>query len=438
MEFLGKHSAGRAQCHRRSGTIPLDLVLDVEDDDGYFNVTLGNVLRDRAIRDTIRRVHLKSRDSKFLGSIISPLITKEPRSAGVESLILRDESGGLAVDISEFIAHHSFPKLQHLELFNCRVSSWDLIKLRAPVLTILDLYLRDPWPSSNPTTSQVLSILASYPTLQKVSLSWYEDPDDDDGDPSLRVSLPQLKELKLDGDAHDVFDLLDRLDHPGRMDRLDIAIKPCEIEDISQFIGPYLRAYLQHRGGSQSGLGLRLVFPYMNVIALDIGDAGGIDFHTPVPARVDPFITIYMKLDVMYGGDLLKEANLDLIAHTPRGDIVYFQTYNEHATMGEISAQLPNLWGLQFEDSPLGLAFPKPNLDEDGEIYPSLEYVLLDGLSTTDWSPLTTFLDRRASSGNRLHTLVATSCRIPPLVWSGLEDVVQELKEYKTSEFTIP
>ena len=61
-------------CHR-SGTAPLDLVLNGDDrDDSYLDTTLCNILRDRATRYTIRRVHLKAKDLVLLSSIVAQLI----------------------------------------------------------------------------------------------------------------------------------------------------------------------------------------------------------------------------------------------------------------------------------------------------------------------------------------------------------------------------
>jgi len=434
--FWGNTPKDWARWHRRSGTAPLDLVLDVEEDDGSFGATLCGVLQDRAIRDTIRRIHLKARGSKLLSSIISPLTAdpEEFRSTSVESLILHDKSGG-PVDVSDFLAHYNFPKLQHLKLFNCTFSSWDLITSRTPVLTTLDLYRCDQWPSPSPTTSRLLTMLASYPTLQSVSLSWYGDPGGGGGHTSPRVSLHQLKELKLGGTPQGVFGLLDRLDHPRHVNSLDINLNSCEARDISQVIGPYLRGYLQHRDGFRNGLGLSLSLPYSDSIALHIGDAGGIDFSAPVPARMNTFAAITIEFNRQPPEDQIEKAILDLIAHAPREDIVYFRVYGDPVAMGDISAQLPYLRGLHLEKMPLTSAFPNSNLNTD--IFPSLEYIFLDWVVADrgNWSPLTTFLDFRVSSGNRLRTLLVKGSHLMSRsLWQSLGDVVQVLARVARKE----
>jgi len=434
--FWGNTPKDWARWSHRSGTAPVDLVLDFYEGGGSFDAALCNVLRDHATRDTIRRFHLRACGSNLLSSIISPLTAgpKEHRSISVESLILRDESGGI-VDISDFLAHYSFSNLQRLELSNCTVSSWDLITSRTPVLTTLDLYFRGPWLSPTPTASQLLFILASYPILQNVSLSWFgdrdsgDDGDDGGGNPSPRVSLPHLKELKLDGDMHEVFGLLGRLDHPNHMDTLDVTFEQCEIADVSDLVGPYLQDYLRRRGGSQSGLGLSLRVTRGDSIVLHVGDPSGIDFSNPVPARMKTFAEITMDLDRGHPKHILEEAILRLIAYTPQEEIVHFRTYGEPVAMEKISAQLPNLRGLHFEKTPLPAALPKSSLDR--KIFPSLQYILLDWVVADhgDWSPLTTFLDWRVSSGNRLHTLVMIGTfRMAPSVQRSLPGVVQEFR----------
>ena len=403
--FWGNTTKDWARWYRRSRTAPLDLVLDYPDydNDGSFDITLCNTLQDRATQDAIRRIHLKSADSELLSSIILPLTanSKGLRSNSLESLVLRNDGTG-KVEISDFFAHYRFPKLQHLELFDCTISSWDLIISRTSILTTLDLDL-----SYNPTpaTSQLLSILASNPTLRKVSLSGLCKGPGNDGNPSPRVSLHHLKDLELVGDSRDVFGLLHQLDLPRDMENLDVNLDDCTLEDISRDIGPCLWDYLRRRGGSQSGLGLSLSSP--GRIVLRFGDVGGIDFSAPTPARMSAFATIAIESQRI-PEELREKMVRDLIAHIPREEIVYFQTYGEYVTMEDVSTQLPNLRGLYIKGSSLSAAFPKSNLDRGKEVFPSLQYVCLDWVikDGDDLSLLVTFLDRRTSSGSRLHTLV--------------------------------
>ena len=56
--YWGNTQKDWARRHHRSGTTPVDLVLNVYEDDGVFDVALFNVLQDHANRDTIRRIHL--------------------------------------------------------------------------------------------------------------------------------------------------------------------------------------------------------------------------------------------------------------------------------------------------------------------------------------------------------------------------------------------
>ena len=337
--FWGNTTRDWARWHRRSRVVPLDLVLYVHGDIGLFDAALRNTLRNHAIRDTIRRIHLRAVDSKLLSSIISSLTadSEEPRSISVESFILRKEGSG-SVEISDFFARYRFPKLQHLELSRCTISPWDLIMSRTPILAVLDLYF-----AFAPATSQLLSILASNPTLRKVSLSGLWEGPSDGGNPSPRVSLHHLEDLKLFGDLQGLFGLLHRLDLPRDMDNLDIKLGRCTPEDISHIIGPYLQDYLRHRGRSQSGLGLYISFERR--IILHIGDAGVIDFSAPTPARMSSFAAIIIE-STQTSQKSRERMILDLITYTPREEIVRFHTYGEPVTMEDVSTQLPNLKGL--------------------------------------------------------------------------------------------
>ena len=419
-------------CHR-SGTAPLDLVFYFEDGE-YFNTTLRSVLQDRATRDTIRLAHLATGNSELLSSMVASLTSnsEELRSNSMESLVLWNFDKA-RVDVSDFFARQHFPKLRHLELFLCTISSslWDHLPSRTSVLTTL--VLNFPSPSPVPTTRQLLSVLASNPALRRVTFIGLAAPDNDGGLPSLRVKLRHLKKLCLRGDLRYVIRLLYQLDYPRNMDELHLTPCDCDVVDISRIIGPYLRDYLQRHKRPRNGLRLFVSSEYstsrVRQIALHAGDAGGINFSAPI--QVGAFAVITVVLNVALGSDAAKRATLDLITHVPREEVVYFQTYNDPVAMEVASTQFPNVRALSLDRARLSATFPSSNLVGDGRIFPSLEHVLLKHVFVDDgdWSPLMAFLARRAPFGGRLDTLVITNS--PPMcpeMMEGIRRMVRELK----------
>jgi hypothetical protein len=436
--FWGDSLQDWARRHLRFPMTPLDLVLGGTRCAGTLDPTLRNALQDRATRDTIRRVHLTAGDSELLRSIISPLTaTSEPdgvRPSRLESLILWDESIDTSVDVSDFFAHYRFPTLQRLELVNCTISSWDLITSRTSILTTLELCLSHPSPS--PTTAQLLSILGSNPTLQKVRLEGYSVPTDSDGGSSLRIPLHHLKELDLSGVLQDVIGLLRRLDHAENMD-LALDLRDAVVGDISQVLRPYLRDYLQQRSKSHNGLGLYVSWGD-HEINFHADGGGRLNRSTLEPERMTPFMTIEVYLDQPPPKNLLEKAMLDLIADTPREKIVYLRTYRNPVAMEDVYPKLPNLKTVHFDTIPLSAALPKPkpNPDGDEDTLPSLKRIFFDRLIGGDWSPLTTFLHQRMSSGNPLRVLtISRSSYMCPEVAEDVRSVVREFRIDRLSSY---
>ena len=417
---------------RHPGSAPLDLVLDVEGEDCFIDDPLPNTLQDRATQDTIRRIHLRTEDSGLLNNIISPLTPtcKGVQSSSVVSFILSNE-GYVPVDVSDFFARYRFPKLQRLRLHNCTISSWDYLMSRTAVLTTLDLDFATPLPA--PSTSQLLSIFSSNPALQEVVLCKGAVPGDDDKS-SFQVKLHHLKSLELEGDLRHVIRLLQRLDHPRNMDHLRLALCDCDMTDISQIIGPYLRDHLQRRDKSQNGLRLSTsaesgLLYQKDQVTLHTGDAGGINFSAPVSEQKDMFVAITVVLNVMNRRDVAKRALLGLIEQIPREEVVYFRTCDDPVVIEDIYTQFPNLKAFSFYRTHLSKVFPNLILVEDERIPPSLEHIRLECgfMGIGDWSPLMTFLERCALSGNRLDTLMIDgSAHLCPEVEKGIRSMVRE------------
>jgi len=423
--FWGRTLEDWTRWCRRSGTAPLDLVLDSNEYDvGNLSPTMLNALQDRATADKIRRVHLTVEDSGLLGLIITSLTVEceEILSNSVESLVLRNYDEVL--DVTDFFAHYRFPKLRRLDLTNCMVSSWDYVTSRTGALTNLELDF--PEPGSGPTTSQLLSILASNPILQRLILYRNAAPGDHGGESSSRVPLHHLNELKLLGDSQDAMRFLHRLDHPANMDHLTVELEDCMVAEISQTIGPYFRDYLRRRDRSQNGLGIFLSLDHE--IILNAGDTHGTG---PQLLQAVNFMRITLELDETLPNDVREEVILDLIAHIPRVEIVCLQIHCNSVAIGNVYAQFPNLKTLFLKGTTLSIVFPRQNPDGDESILHSLRCMFLQDLVVGggDWSPLTTFLSRRASSGNRLDTLeISWSPHMCPEVVESIRGAVQEIK----------
>ena len=408
--FWGNNLQDWKKRHLRYPTAPLDLVLSgVQAQGGALDENLRNSLQDRVARNTIRRIHLVPEDSELLGSVISSLSLGHEgiRSSGVESVVLWEgsETGSVnlsGIDLSGFFNSYTFPKLRRLELEGCSISSWDPIMSRTTVLTTLSLSLCDHSPV--PTTSQLFSILGSNPTLQNITLSPCAIPEDGGGSSSPRVRLPNLRVLDLTGDSRPIFELLDRLDHPTNMDNLSINLIDWTVGDISQVVGPYLLDYIRRRGRSR-GLGLYL--SSTDLIELHVGDVDEID-PPPESKQMKEFVVIAIDLHPFPSKHIRNKIILELIMHLPQEDITHLRICDNPVSMEIVSAKFPYLRTLHFDGTHLSVAFREPTPDGNGEIFSSLQRVILDWVVVRrgDWGPLTAFLARRASSGSPLDTLM--------------------------------
>ena len=403
-----------------SATAPLDLVLSGIDPDGRLNPTLFNVLQDRASRGTVRRVHLRSDDTRLLNTILSSLTSGREgiQSNRMESFLLWNWDQR-SMDVSKFFTHHYFPKLQRLCLINCTISSWDLLRSRTGELTKLHFDSISP----SPTQISLLSILASNPALQEVTLLRQEVINDRVDASSFRAPLHHLRQLHLSGELRHVFGLLRQLDHPEALDKLVITLHNCTDADIPLVIGPHLRSYLQRRGRTPTGLELSLSSG--DRIHFKVGDVGRVDKFV----GMDKVVALTVWLDHSIPEGLLVKAALDLLAYVPRKEVVYFRGADERAGMCGAYTQLPNLTTLCLADMRLPAMFPEPDSIENEGIPLSLQTLDLRNLTVdyNDWEPLTTFLARRASSGKPLNTLKVSSYdHICSVVVRNIKRVVQE------------
>ena len=338
----------------------------------------------------------------------------------MESLLLQNLDDR-PLDVSNFFAHHYLPKLQRLNLLCCEISSWDFITSRTGALTELHLDFVNPSPT--PTTLQLFSIIVSNPDLRKVTLLHQAVPKDYTAATSSHAPLHHLEQLCLSGETRRVFGLLQWLDYPITLDKLAVTVHKCRATDVSQAIGPHLRNHFQRRGGSPSGLGLSLSCD--DRIIFDVSEVSGMHLESEHTGKI---VALSIQLDQSLPKDLLGKAALELIASIPRENFLHFHGINEPVGMADVYTRLPNLKTLYLERISLTAVFPGPDSNEG--IPPSLQTLAFQGLMVhgNDWSLLTTFLARRASSGKRLNVLrLSSSDYMCPELVESIKGTVQEL-----------
>ena len=394
--------------HVRCGTAPLDLVLD-----GGGGQELGNqlrdALRDRALRDSIRRVHLSghSEGQRVLNSVISSIVVEgeEARSSSVESFIVKSGPGPVA-DVSPFFSRYHLPKLLCLHLSGCTIYPRDLLKARITTLTTLRITSRlsIPQPPFNP-----LPVLSSNPLLRELSLSLVSDLDTvDDNGTSLPVPLLHLEDFHLwTHPSRPAFWLLKRLELPDKMHNLDMVIYVCRPSDVTQILGPYFGERIRRRGGFPGGR-RKLSMRY---------NQGGFDLFIESAHPDDDFpeedwiARVHVFVDVSLEDEELLEMCFDFLAHIPLEQITELQTNLPILCSEELCVRMCNVTYLHLLRADLSEPFADPDirgLHTFKELLSGLDHLKVTGppYDGDELGPLTNFLTRRAAVGNRISSFV--------------------------------
>jgi len=398
--FWGNTLKQWSRRYKRSGTgAPLDLVLS-----GYhmgssnipFDGPLRDAVRDRAARDTIRSVHLRTHRASVLTSILSSLTPDDEgvRCSSIESIYLRH------VDASEFFARYRFPKLWSLQLSaGVKISSWDVLGLHTAALTTLSLKIEGI--DRVPTTPQLLTILASNPRLQNLTLFRAIPRDNEDGSTS-RVPLHQLKKLSLTGGLHPTFQLLRRLEHPATMDEMKLNLFRCTVEDVTRTLGPYVQEYLRCDEKSRGGLGL-FVSSFDDMVSIQASTISNAEGRTQRVTFATFTATLLQELPPC----VIDKLCIDFVAHTPRERVVHFGGDLSMDALREIVPAMPNIQELHLVNVVLSDEFLQPDRDgplENTKPLPLLRCLHLHGvaLNDDDWRPLLLFLTHQTSGGQEI------------------------------------
>ena len=411
----------------RSRNAPLDLVLNAfnhmhNENAIPFDGPLRDALQDHAARDSIRSIHLSGSDSgsDLLGSIVSSLTPEDEgiRCSSIESLRLEYTN----LDISNFLTRHSFPKLRVLRLLNPKLSPWDHLKLQAAPLTTLSLESTE-----SPTTSQLFSVLASYPNLQDLSLYEAMIPRNLGDGPTLRAPLPRLKKLRLLGDCRCISQLLDRLDCPDMLDSVDLRLYECDGRETVEFLEPYLQDRIRRDERFQGRLEI-CASSMPGSISFGVSIVGEFNIPTMLPGRGYPSVSVTALLRNTSPRGAGEELCVNLIALTPRRCVVEFAGGLSPRATRDLLVTMPNIEDLSLSWSDVSDVFLHPAPLPQTKLLPSLRRLRLQystPQNDDDWVPLIAYLAHQTSGGQAISLRIrGRRDPVPPEVMREIKGLV--------------
>ena len=428
--FWGNTLEQWSRRYQRSGTAPLDLVLHARHVNARgavsFNGPLRDALRDHAARGSIRSIHLRGRNTNLLLSVIysSILEGEDIRYSSIESLTLEHTN----LDISDFFSRCRFPKLRVLRLSTSgRISSWEHLRLQATSLTTLSLeFTRAP---KSPATSQLLSILTSYPNLHDLTLHETMIPHDVGDGSAFRVPLHRLEKLELIGNCHHVFRLLRRLEYPDTLDSVRLHLLECVGEGVSEFLEPYLRDRIQRDDRFQGRLGI-ISSCTSSSILFEVNILGEFSIPITLPRHGRPSVSFTVIFRDMLPRGADEKLCIDLIAPTPRERVVDFTGGFRAYDMRDLLITMPNIENLNLTRSVVSDTFLQLNPLSHTKLLPSLRHLCLDYFTLQNgdnWNPLIAYLRHQTSGGQAISLgLRGVHPSIPLEVVREIESLVDE------------
>ena len=431
--FWGNSVKQWSRRYQHRGTAPIEVRLNgrvmSRMGNALFDGPLRDALRGHVERDSVRALHLSGGgNTDLLRSIFSVLIPggQGIQRSSIESLSLKDPE----MDVSDFFARRHFPKLRYLCLrATIGASTWVHLESHMTALTTLTLQVLDDPPT--PTTSQLLSVLASNPGLQQLSITmppFFKEHGDVSTPP---IQLHHLKCLDCFGDFEPLLRLLHQIDRPEQMDEIGFIFAGCGVADVSEILGSYLRDCIQRDSRFRDGLDIR-VTSASPAIFVQAAMASGVADPTLSPGYRPPFLTFGVSLAEDTSQNQFDKLCVDFVAHTPREHVVCLTVDLSPDPVKEIIPTMPNIQELtlRLQIPPEGFSQPAP----DGpfasmKLLPSLRYLHLDnGVNDPDWSSLVSYLAYQTARGQVISLRITGLPRhICPYVVESIRSMVKEL-----------
>jgi len=229
------------------------------------------------------------------------------------------------------------------------------------------------------------------------------------------------------GDSRHVFRLLRRLEYPDTLESVHLHLTGCEGTVDSEFLEPYLRDRIQRDGRFRSRpVGIQ-ASNATNPISFDIGVLGELDTVTMFGY---PSVSFFAAFRGGFSRGAAEGLLPNLIAATPRENVVYFAGEPSIHAARDLFVTMPNIDNLYLVGSVVSDAFLRPDPLSHSKLLPSLRHLSLDYFTLEnddDWRPLVAYLAYQTSGGQTVSlSLHSHRPRIPPEVVSEIEGLVEE------------
>ena len=426
--FWGNTLGDWNERYHHAGAAPVDLVLDGYATSGeVLSIPLRNELKDRAARDGIRQIHIRGDDTDCLGPVLSALTPDEEgvRRNCIKSIIL--QTATIPEELSDFLARSRLPQLQHLNIAGTLKSPfWDHVTSQTTHLVTLSLeFTRSSLPPTT-STSQLISILASNPHLQHLTLWRASLPGDTDGS-GVRVPLRHLRTISLAGEFRCVFRLMQRLELPDAMESTILTTDDATVEDIYQTLVPHMRDFFRRDTRFKDRLGVDASFSPGVRIFVNLDHP----LETILPRELpSPTAGFSASIIDQPPDPVMKKLCLDLMALIPQEHVATMTMGCTLDVPEELFFAMPNIEHLRIYGATLsdGFLLPNPNGPHaNAKLLPSLRSLRLEDVITTDWKSLKTYLAHQTSDGQTISLQVFNEFSyISPEDMKEIQDMVEK------------
>ena len=352
----------------------MDLVLNgflVGGPSAPLDPSIRDALREHGEHDLVNSVQLWNERPSVLEEVLAALTPNEAvvRKSSIGTIALR------LVDASSFMSRVRFPKLTYLRLSTgSHVTDWERVGQLTTALTTLALTFENYGIPTLPTIAQLLSLLASNPGLQDISLYRLRTSHTAFSSPSTCVPMRNLQRLSVDSELRSMSEVIKRVAYPNNIEHISITAVKCGVDSILTTLGGLARDHFLREGRAVGEQGISLqCFPKLN--SLQVSSYLASD-DQPGPSSFSRFTA---NLRHLVPRDEFIQPCTDFVLNVPGEEVVFFRGELEMDIIRRVVPTMPNITDLYLVGVQLQPGFLQPeHIALTQKFLPSLGRLCLD------------------------------------------------------------